>query len=122
MMRMVWMSARLGMAIRFSSCLVPLASRPFLLHQPDEFIEEVRHLARAGGSFGVALETVRGLVGELDPLQRTVEERAVRRLHVRGERFLVDREAVVLAGDEDLAAREFLHGMVRAMVAELHLH
>ena len=40
---------------------------------------------------------------------------------VRRQRGRVDREAVVLAGDHDLAGVEVLHRMVGAVVAELHL-
>jgi hypothetical protein len=40
---------------------------------------------------------------------------------VGGQRLLVDREAVVLAGDGHAAVVEVLHRMVGAVVAELHL-
>ena len=40
---------------------------------------------------------------------------------VRRQRLLVDREAVVLAGDADAAGVEVLHRVVGAVVAELHL-
>src|SRR5579862_2953953 len=108
MMRIDLMSVRLGI-------------RLLLLHHRYEAVEEIRHLARAGARLGMALEAVGRLVGELDALERSIEERSVRGAHVRGQRLLVDGEAVVLAGDEDAAAREILHRMVRAVVAELHL-
>src|SRR4051812_40670014 len=106
MMRMDLMSERLASAAA---------------HHLHELVEEVRHLARAGACLGVALEAVRGLVGELDALQRPVEERAVRGSHIRRQRLLVHGEAMVLAGDEDLAGGEVLHRMIRSVMAELHL-
>src|SRR6188474_2207716 len=107
MMRIDLMSVRLG---------------TLLLHRAHELVEEVRHLARSGARFRVALEAERGLVGVLDALQRAVEERAVRGAHVGRQRLLVHREAVVLARDEYLPGLQVLHRMVRAVVAELHLH
>src|SRR5438105_824831 len=118
MMRMERMSERFGMK---SGARSEVRGGLLFLHQFHKAVEEIRHLPRARARFRVALEAVGGLVGELDALQRAVEERAMGGAHVRGERLLVNREAVVLARDEDLAGRQVLHGMVRAVVAELHL-
>src|SRR6187549_1823101 len=46
----------------------------------------------------------------------------MRGLERRRQIAFVDRKAMILAGDEDTAGLEILHRMIRAMVAELHLH
>ena len=61
-------------------------------------------------------------LGARDTLQRTVEQRAVRRNEIRRQTRLVDGEAVILRGDEDATGAQILHGMVRAVMTELHLH
>ena len=43
-------------------------------------------------------------------------------LNVRRQVALVDREAMVLAGDQHAAGVQVLHRVVGAVVAELHLH
>src|SRR5215510_14263061 len=69
----------------------------------------------------MALERERGAIGSLEPLQRAVEQRAVRWAHVRRQRVLLDREAVVLARDHHAPGIDLDDRMVRAVVAELHL-
>src|SRR5689334_1469513 len=93
MIRMEWISARLGMECQ--------ARGTRLFHHLHESFEQVRHLMRPRARLRVALEAVGGPVRELQSLQRAVEERAVGRAHVRGKRLFVHREAMVLAGDED---------------------
>ena len=43
-------------------------------------------------------------------------------LHVRRQCAFVYREAMILAGNENPAGGEILHRMIRAVMAELHLH
>src|SRR5256885_16812079 len=76
------------------------------LHQRDETVEQVRDVVRAWGSFRVALEAEGGAVGAGQALQGAVEERDVRGTQVGRQGLLVDREAVVLAGDADAAVVE----------------
>ena len=76
----------------------------FLIHQRDEAVEQVADVVRPGRRLRVALEAERRPVGAREALQRAVEQRHVRRPQVRRQRRLVDREAVVLAGDLDAAA------------------
>src|SRR5712691_13469187 len=90
MIRMLLMSVRLGTAS--------------LLHQFGKSVEQIAHVMRAGARFGVPMVAERGPVGASEALQAAVEERHVGGLEVRRERVRIDREAVVLAGDEDRAA------------------
>jgi hypothetical protein len=69
----------------------------------------------------VALEAEGRAVGAGQALQRAVEQAHVGGAQVGRQRGLVDREAVVLAGDADAAGVEVLHRVVGAVVAELHL-
>ena len=70
-------------------------------HQFGEAIKERRDIVRAGAGFGMALKTVRRLIGARDALQRAVEQGAMRRRHVGRQRGFVHREAVILAADHD---------------------
>ena len=77
---------------------------------------------RAGTGLGMTLEAEGRPVGARDALQRAVEQRAMGGPQVGRQRGLVDREAMVLAGDEHPARVEFQHRMVGAVMAEFHLH
>src|SRR5690606_9098031 len=107
MIRTVLMSMRLGMSTR--------------LHQRNETTEQWCDILRARTGFGMALEAERRGIGELDALVAAVEQRAMGRADVAGQACLVDREAVVLAGDHHLAGGQFLDRVVRAVVPGLHL-
>ena len=114
-------------AVELRGALRELLGRAQLVLQPPEHqvieaVEQRLQVVRAGARFGMALEAERRLVLEREALQRAVEQRAMRGAHVRRQRRLIHREAVVLAGDEHLAAVEVLHRMVGAVMAELHLH
>src|SRR5437870_2604080 len=115
MIRIVLRSVRLGMA------QVGYGAHS-LVHHPDEAIEQITDVVRTGARLGMTLEAERGSVGPRDALQRPVEKRDVG--HPRGcrQRRRVHREAVVLAGDEHLSRVLVLDGMVRAVMAEFHLH
>src|SRR5688572_30366264 len=67
------------------------------------------------------LERERRTVRAFEALQAAVEQRTVRRADVRRQRVLLDGEAVVLARDHDAPGIELDDGMVRAVMAELHL-
>ena len=56
-----------------------------------------------------------------EPLDGSVVEIQVRDLDVGRQRARIDREAVILRGDFDLAGAELLHRMIRAAMAELQL-
>src|SRR5690348_7994696 len=94
MIRMLSRSVRFGMSPR--SVLLPF-------HRVDEAIEQVADVVRTGARLRMALEAERGTVLQRDALQAAVEQRLMRDAHVRGQRLLVDREAVVLARDEHVA-------------------
>src|SRR3546814_8708030 len=89
-MRMLFRAVRLGM-MRY----LFLAG-----HQADEFVEQHDDVVRARAGFGMALEAEGGTVGELEALQRAVEQRYVRDPRIGRQRGRVDADAVVLAGDE----------------------
>src|ERR1700752_4304627 len=91
-------------------------------HEVVEALEQRPQVVRSGTGFRMSLEAERRAVLEGNPLERAVEQRAVCRLHRLRERALIDREAVILAGDVDAARLELLHRVVGAVVAELHLH
>src|SRR5690349_11853847 len=110
MMRIDSMSVRLG-----------IGSARALFHHLREPIEEIAEVVRARARLGMALEAERGFVGERKALKRAVEERDVRDPSVGRQRRRIDREAVVLAGDQHLAGVLVEHGMVRTVMAELHL-
>src|ERR1051326_320113 len=93
-----------------------------IAHQPGETIEEVTDVVRPRTRLRMALETKRCPVGAGQALEGTVEERNVRRPQVLRERGGIDGEAVVLRSNDHLARVEVLHRMVRAVMAELHLH
>src|SRR2546426_6387197 len=92
-----------------------------LLHQLCEAIEEVPDVVRPGARFGMPLKAERRPIGACEALQAAVEERNMGRSEVRRERVRVDREPVVLAGNDDLSALQIFHRMVGAVMPELHL-
>ena len=89
-------------------------------HIVNEFVKQIADILRAGAGFRVALEAEHGFVGQLDALQGAVEQGFVGNSCVGGQGVGIDGEAVVLAGDDDFAAVQVLHGVVRAVVAEVH--
>ncbi len=76
---------------------------------------------RSRAGFRVSLKSERRFPLETDPLQRAIEERAVSRLEIARQTAFVDRETVVLAGDENPTSLEILDWMISAMVTEFHL-
>ncbi len=76
----------------------------------------------AGTGFGMTLKAERWPVGQLDPLQAVVEERAVDWADIARQAGLVHRKAVILTGDKHASRGQFLHRMIGAMVTEFHLH
>ena len=88
----------------------------------DEAVEEIVDVVRAGARLRVALEAERRSVHEAETLQAAVEEGHVGHFRVGGKGRRIDREAVVLARDQHASRFNVLHRMVRAVVAELHLH
>src|SRR5206468_5869443 len=89
-------------------------------HQVVETLEQGLQVVRSGARLRMALEAKRRLLPEGDALERSVEQRAVGRLHARGQGGLIDGEAVILAGDEHAAGLQLLHRVIGTMVAELH--
>src|SRR5688572_21588191 len=92
MIRTLEMSVRLGMIIpsrrarraaaRASGgfpgvARLQRARRLVRLHQPDEAIEQVIHVARPRARLGMALKAERGTIGAHKALQRSIEERNV---------------------------------------------
>ncbi|MND93249.1 hypothetical protein D3C80_854310 [compost metagenome] len=70
----------------------------------------------------MTLEAERALVGALDPLQGTVEQRLVNGAHVTWQGGFIDCEAVVLTGDHYHASVQVLDWVVGAMVTMTHFH
>src|SRR3954464_11914708 len=92
-----------------------------IAHQSRKAVEQIPNVVRARACLRMTLEAERRPVGARKPLEGTVEERDMRGAQVRSDGGGVDREAVVLARDDDLARVEVLHRMVGAVVAEFHL-
>src|SRR5260370_40905156 len=76
---------------------------------------------RAGAGFGMVLPREDRLVPELQPFVAAVEQRDMRDLGGWRQRLRQHAEAVVLAGDLDLAGDQVLHRMIGAAVADRHL-
>src|SRR5690349_9556197 len=93
-----------------------------IFHHLLESIEQISDVARARASLRMPLKTKRRSVSARQSLQRPVEQRNMRCAKVGGDGLGIHREAVVLAGDDDLAGVQVLHRVVGAVMAELHLH
>src|SRR5947208_1053615 len=110
--RMDLMSVRLGIR--------GLLALAFFDHL-DEAIEQVVAVFRSGRCLGMVLDREGRLVGAAQTLVGAVEQRDVRYLDVRRQRFGDDAEAMVLRGDLDLAGGDVLDWLVGAAMAALHL-
>src|SRR5262245_18444848 len=118
MMSTLLMSVRLGTSaapIRRTSA-APIRRTLALLHHLREAVEQIADVVRPRARLGVPLEAESRPVGAREPLQAAVEERDVSGPQIPGQRAGVDREAVVLAGDDDRPAVEVLHRVVRTVV------
>src|SRR5499433_4071314 len=106
MIRMLWMSVRFGTGSPSARALAQVLLGELQLrlqaaqHHMIEALEERLQVVRPGARLRVPLEAERRVVGEGEALQAPVEERAVGRAHILRQRRLIDREAVILAGDE----------------------
>ena len=76
---------------------------------------------RSWRSLRVVLDAEDGLGLVPQPLDRAVIQVDVRHLHIRGQRFRVHGEAVVLRRDLDLAGGKVLDRMVAPAMPELEL-
>ena len=75
----------------------------------------------AGRCLGMVLDREHRAVLEPDALDGAVEQRAVGDLDIAGQAGIGHGEAMVLAGDLDLAGGQVLDRVVGAMMAERHL-
>src|SRR5882672_12020675 len=111
MMRMLWMSVRLGMgaergplALRHLATDRQARGAQLCLEPPQhgvrEGLEQRSHVVRTGTGLRVALEAEGHPIGARHALQAPVKKRAVRCDQILREAGLVDREAMVLAGDQ----------------------
>src|SRR5512135_2887638 len=97
----------------------PTSLRP--LHQVDEALEEIVAVLRAGARLRVILDGEDRLARAAQTLVAAVEERGVRDLDIRRQALGQHAEAVILAGDLDLAGGEVLDGMIGAAMPDRHL-
>ena len=77
---------------------------------------------RPRAAFGMTLKTERWFVGQLESLQCAIEQRHMCHARIFRQRPRVHRKAVILAGDHHFISLDILNRMVRAAMAELHLH
>src|SRR6516162_3506534 len=129
MIRMLWMSVRLGTGSAPARLLAPqvlLGGLQLRLqppqHQVIEALEQRAQIVRARARFRMALEAEHRALLKGETLQRAIEERAVSRNDPLRQRALIHRKAVILTRDEHASGLELLHRMIRAVMAELHLH
>src|SRR5689334_3553365 len=93
MSRMVWRSVRFG------------TSAFRALDQVDEAPEEIARVVRTGRSLGMILDGEERLFRVREPFDGAVVQIEVRERRLALQRVDVDREAVVLRRDLDLAGR-----------------
>src|SRR5262244_2974667 len=91
------------------------------LHQADEALKQIMAVLRAGRGFRVILHGKDRAILHAETFVAAVEQRDVRDLDIGRQRFRDDDEAVVLAGDLDLAGGEVLDRMISTAMAALHL-
>src|SRR2546423_1573783 len=121
MIRTDSMSVRLGMVVKLLR--YPCQYHSSLdLHHRHESIEQIADVVRTRTRLRMALKAECGPIGSRDALQAAVEKGDMRYADVLRERRGVDGEAVILAGDQHLTGFLVEHGMVGAVMAELHLH
>src|SRR5690606_14936096 len=100
----------------------PASRRPAVLADGvEEAVEERRRLVRPGCRLRVVLGREDRLALDGEPLERAVVQVQVGRPDAGGQALRIDREAVVLAGDRDLAGDQVLDRLIAAVVAELQL-
>src|SRR3546814_441792 len=92
----------------------------FASHEVDEPVEQHKDVVGARTGFGVALKAEGGTIGELEALERPVEQRDVSDPRIVGKAVTINGEAMVLAGDEYAPAIEVLNRVVSAVMAGLH--
>src|SRR5262249_51052375 len=109
MMRTDLMSVRLG--IRSAR----------LFHQVHESLEEVVAVLRAGAGLGVILHREDRFALHAQSLVAAVEQRDMRHLDVLRQALGDDAEAMVLAGDLDLARLDVLHRVIGTPMPDRHL-
>src|SRR5207237_6301206 len=121
------MSVRLGMyrgQLPASSFQLPAGGwwllRPSV-HAFDELLEQVIGVVRPGRRFRMVLHAEHRFRLVTQTLDGAVVQIDVRDGDIRWQRLRVDREAVILRGDLDLARFQLLHRVVCAPMTELQL-
>ena len=90
---------------------------PEIVHQVDKAPEQVKTVLRTGAGFGVVLHREDRQVFQPHPFVGAVEQRGMRRLDSVRQICRIDDEAVILAGDLDLAGHSVAHRVVGAAMA-----
>ncbi len=91
------------------------------VHQASELLEQVAAVVRAGGGLGVVLDAEDGEAGVAESFEGLIVEIDVAGDDVGGECRGVDREAVVLGGDLDLAVPLVADRVIGTAMTELEL-
>src|ERR1700709_1639148 len=103
------------MSVRFGICSGLLA------HHGDEPVEQMMAVARTRARLGMVLHREGALRGRRAAFVAAVEQADMGDADALGQRLVVHREAVILAGDLDLSGREILHRLIGAAMAEIEL-
>src|SRR5207248_11804338 len=89
-----------------------------LLNQIQEIVEQVIGVVRTWRRFRMILHAEHRPFTVTQSFDSSVVQIQMRHLDIVGQRFRIDREAVILRRDFDLSSLQLLHRMVRASVTE----
>ena len=93
-----------------------------ILHQLEEFLEEVVRIVRTGRRFGVVLNTERRHRPVLQAFDRVIVQIHVRNIDVvQVETLRIHSETMILRRDFHLLARDVQDRVISAMMPELQL-
>ena len=101
--------------------MIELMSLRLGIHHLHETIKQVVGIVGAGTGFGVVLDREGAVRGGADAFVCAIEQGNVRCLNVAGQAFQLNREAMVLRGDFDLARLQVFNRVVPAAVALMQL-
>src|SRR5579862_8581459 len=112
--------SRVSPNLLFLCVSVSLWSNFSCFYQRRKTVEEVVAVLRAGRGLRVILDREHGLAGDGEAFVAAVEQRDMGHDDFGRQAFGQDGEAVILAGDLDLAGGQILDRVIGAAMAEMH--